>query len=199
MFVAISSSLEDRCTGNVWGVRLVCRVWGTRKPVSFKHHSYSGIVQQKSTFSLDADRFYRQHRAIGITKFIKLPSGLTGSRNMPLVMAACSHFTVYLKAGLGEDCRGCKLHLKFQCFERGMGSFQSLLWDASLFCTFAILICHRAWFRWEERQPCGSVKFYHSTAHPTGLTIAAPLPVVWPFCKLTARGWGGSSMQLTVE
>lgn len=36
---------------------------------------------------------------------------------MPLVMAACSHFAVYIKAGLGEDCCGCRLYLKFQCFE----------------------------------------------------------------------------------
>lgn len=106
---------------------------------------------------------------------MKLSSGLTGSRNMPLVMAASSHFKVYLTTGLREDCCGCRLHLKFQCFEREMDSFQPLLWAASLFCAFAFLVCHSAWLGWEERQIHGSVKFHHSTARPTGLIIAGPL------------------------
>lgn len=46
VFVAIISSLEDRWTGKVWGLRLACRVWRMRKSVMFKFHIYSGIVTQ---------------------------------------------------------------------------------------------------------------------------------------------------------
>ena len=171
----------ERC--GVSGLSVGYRGWENLRDK--KHHSYSGRVTQKSTFSLDADWFCRHHRAIGIAKFIKLPLGLQAA-------AMCCWW--------GQHAPGLLL-IKKQSLE-STAVEGAWAWSFSALREEWAVFSHRSemllWFFAPSTSlpvtalgfdgKRGSVECCHSTAHPTGLATAAPLPAPHPFCNLTARG-----------